>query len=264
MAAGHRQAAMSNLRTLLAAILLPLALLAACSSAAAAPLDGRTFLSTKVTQKGADRPLVPGTSIRLTFGKDGQLGVSAGCNLMGGTWRIDGGTLRVDGGAMTEMGCDQPRMQQDQWLARLLGGAAINVAGDTLTLDDGTIRLTLLDREVASPDKPIEGTRWLLDGIVAGDAVSSVPAGVTASIRFNGGQVEVRPGCNTGSGTAAVTADTLTFGPIMLTKMACEPGAMSVEQAVVAALAGTVGYTIEADTLTIDAGRAGLIFRAAQ
>jgi heat shock protein HslJ len=165
--------------------------------------------------------------------------------------------------SMTEMGCDEPRMQQDQWLGGVLREVAFTLDGDTLTLTDGTIRLTLVDKEVATPDQPLEGTTWVLDGIVAGDTVSSVPVGATASIRIAGGQLEVRPGCNSGGGTVEVTPDTLTFGPIGLTKMACEPGPMSVESAVVAVLAGTVDYSIDADALTVRAGNAGLVFRAA-
>lgn len=238
-------------------------ILAGCSAGTApsgppATVDGKTYVSTDV--KGAI--LVARTRIQLTF-KDGNLNAHGGCNSMGGTYAIVGDRLRTVQMFMTEMGCDEPRMQQDEWLARLLGGATIALAGDTLTLSDGTIILTLLDREVANPDKPIVGTRWVLDGILSGDTVSSVPAGVTASIRIADGRVEVEAGCNTGGGTVTLTAETLTFGPIGLTKMACEPGAMDVERAVIGVLAGPVVYTIEADVLTLDTGGAGLMFRAA-
>lgn len=235
----------------------------ACSSAGApspspASLDGRTFLSTDL--QGA--VLVPGTRIRLAFA-DSNLSANGGCNTMGAAYSIEGDRLTTTQMSTTEMGCDEPRMQQDAWLARLLGDVTFTLDGDTLTLTDGTIRLTLVDKQVATPDQPLEGTEWILDGIVSGDVVSSVPVGVTASIRIAGGRVEVKPGCNSGGGTIEVTADRLTFGPIALTKKACESGAMSVETAVIAVLSGAVGYTIDADVLTIDAGDAGLIFRAA-
>jgi heat shock protein HslJ len=240
----------------------------ACSSAVApgspspsapvATLDGKVYLSTDVN--GA--VLAPGTRIQLTF-RDGSLGANGGCNTMSGTYAIEAGRLKTSQLATTEMGCDEPRMQQDQWLGRLLGDAGISLAGDTLTLTDGTITVTLLDREVATPDKPIEGTRWVLDGIVSGDAVSSVPAGVTAALRIADSRVQVETGCNSGGGAVTVTAQTLTFGSIGLTKKACEPGAMAVERSVIGVLTGTVGYTIEADALTLDAGGQGLTFRAA-
>lgn len=249
--------------TLILSLTIATAMLAACSagaapSTAARTLDGKTYLSTAV--QGVT--LVPGTRIQLSF-KDGSLSASGGCNSMGGVYTIKDGRLSATQMAMTEMGCDPPRMQQDEWLARLLGGATITQAGDTLTLDDGTIHLTLLDREIASPDRPIEGTHWVLDGIVSGDTASSVPAGVTASIRIAGGRVDVESGCNTGTGTVEVKADALTFGAIGLTKKACDPGSMAVERALIGVLANTVGYSIDADALTITAGNAGLTFRAA-
>lgn len=244
-------------------LLATLALVAACSSAGSsgspASLDGHTYLSTEV--EGA--VLVPGTRIRLTF-LDGNMSANAGCNIMGGAYSIDGDRLVTTQLSMTEMGCDEPRARQDDWLARFLSGAVtITIEGDTLTLTDGTIRLSLLDEEVATPDLPLEGTHWVLDGIVSGDAVSSVPVGVTASIQVSAGRLDLKAGCNQGGGSVEVTPDHLTFGPIMLTKMACEAGPMSVETAVVSVLSGDVAYTIDADVLTLDAGDAGLIFRAA-
>ncbi len=249
-------------------------LLAACSVAAgpsaqssgapsaspsgALSVEGKTYLSTAV--KGA--VLVPGTRIRLSF-KDGTLSASGGCNSMGGTYTIAGGRLTTTQMMTTDMGCDQPRMQQDAWLATLLSGSTISLAGDTLTLDDGTIQLMLQDREVADPDRPIEGTNWILDGIRTGDAVSSVPAGVTASIRIADGQIAVNDGCNVGSGTVTVTSDSLTFGPLMMSKRPCQAGTAGVESAVNSVLTGTVHYSIEADVLTIDAGGSGLTYRAA-
>lgn len=238
-------------------------LLAACSAAGApspsgAALDGRTFLSTGI--QGAD--LVPDTQVRLSFA-DGNLNAQAGCNIMGGAYTIEGDRLRTTQLSMTEMGCDGPRQAQDEWLAAFLGNVTFTLDGDTLVLTNDTVRLTLTDKEIVTPDRVLEGTRWVLDGIVSGDAVSSVPVGVTASMAIAGGRLDVEAGCNTGGGPVDVTADTLTFGPIATTKMACEAGPASVESAVLGVLSGTVDYTIDADVLTLDAGNAGLTFRAA-
>lgn len=238
-------------------------LLAACSAAGApspsAPsLDGRTFLSTGIV--GAN--LVPNTQVRLAFA-DGHLNANAGCNHLGGIYTIDGDRIQTGQMSMTEMGCEEPLMRQDQWLAEFLSGVMYSLEGDDLILANGDVRLTLTDKEVVTPDLSLEGRTWILDGIVSGDAVSSVPVGVTASIKIEGGRVEVNAGCNMGGGPVEMTADTLTFGPIATTKMACEAGPSSVESAVLGVLAGPVTYTIDADRLTLDAGGAGLILRAA-
>ena len=237
--------------------------LTACSSAGGASgtpatIDGHTYLSTGIA--GAD--LVPGTQVRLAF-MDGSLSASAGCNIMGGTYSIDGDRLATTQLSMTEMGCDEQRARQDEWLAGFLSSTVtLALDGATLTLTDGTVTLTLLDEEVATPDQPLEGTLWVLDGITAGDTVSSVPAGVTASIRIAASRVELQAGCNQGGGTVEVTPDALTFGPMMLTKMACEAGPMDVENAMTTVLSGPVAYSIDAGRLTINTGEAGLMFRA--
>jgi len=223
-----------------------------------ATIDGRTFLSTAI----AGRALVPGSQVRLSF-EDGRIGANAGCNSMSGPYAVDGGRLDVGSLATTEMGCDEALMDQDTWLAWFLDGALITLAGDELTLAKDGITLTLLDREVADPDRPLAGTRWVVDGLVSGDAVSSVPAGVVATLVFSEGRVAVEAGCNTGGGTAEIGETTLTFGPIGLTKMACGPDAMAVEQAVTSVLAGTVDHAIEADSLTLSGAGTGLMLRAA-
>ena len=53
------------------------------SATPALTLDGRTFLSTAVTENGVARALVGGTRIRLQF-LDGRLAATAGCNTMAG------------------------------------------------------------------------------------------------------------------------------------------------------------------------------------
>ncbi len=246
--------------------LLSLALLTtvvcACSfgpGASPAPsLDGRTYLSTDIQGVA----LVPGSRIQLTFAS-GDVNANGGCNSISGAYTIAGDRFSVTRMASTAMGCEAPLMQQDQWLVKLLEDARIALADDTLTLDNGQVRLTLLDRDIASPDKPLVGTQWVLDSILDGDTVSSIPVGVTSSMRIVDGQLELDSGCNLGGGPVSVTADTLAFGPLMLTKRGCQAGPASVEQAVTSALAGTVTYTIDADLLTIDAGGPGLVFRAA-
>lgn len=107
--------------TTLARLLVLALTVACCSGAGAAPaLDGREFLSTSIVDNGAQRSLVPGTRVRVHFA-DGRISLSAGCNIMGGTYRIDGGQLVTDALAMTEMGCDQARHAQDDWLSTFIG-----------------------------------------------------------------------------------------------------------------------------------------------
>lgn len=222
---------------------------------APAGLDGRQFLSTRVTIGGAPFDLIANTRIRLTFGPDGNLGANAGCNIMGGNYVLDGNRIVWTGGGMTEMGCDPPRHAQDDWLAEFLGsGFTFVLNGNELTLTSGDTVITLLDREEAEPDQPLGGPTWILTSLIVGaDAVSSVPAGVSASMTFNAdGGVDIQFGCNSGGGRYAVDGDSITFTDLIQTEMACAGAAGQVESAVIAVLTSdAITFTVEAGSLTL-------------
>lgn len=226
-------------------------------------IDGREFVSTDVT----GHQLVADSEIRLTFDGD-NLGASGGCNQLGGTWSIDDDVLVVPPDMiMTEMACEPAAlMDQDSWLSAFLTSRPIvAVDGDSLTLRGGDVTITLLDREVADPDRPLGGTPWTVEGLVSADAVSSVPVDVRApTLKFEAGQVTVDAGCNTGSGTYEATDQDITFGPVAITRMACDEASMEVEAHVLAVLDGTAAYDIEADVLTLTNGDTGLVLRATE
>ena len=222
-------------------------------------LDGRTFVSTAVD----GHELVAESEIRLSF-QDGSVSINAGCNTLVGGYTVEGDTLQVPTLAMTQMACDPALMDQDAWLSETFSGSpTLAAAGDELTVTaaDGST-ITFLDVVVAEPAQPLEGTRWVVDGLLANQGISTVPIGAEASITINDGTAAVEAGCNTGSATVDITDTTITFGPLALTRMACGPEQTELENAVVAVLAGEVAYTIESDTLelrtTTDAGEIGL------
>lgn len=238
--------------------------LAACSAAGSPQLTDRAFLSVAVTDGGAAKVLVAGTRIRLGF-EGANLSASAGCNIIGGPFRIDAGVLITDALAMTEMGCDAGRDAQDQWLAQLLGSRpTVRLAGNELTLESGSIVVRLMDRKVVEPDVAIAGPTWTVVSIIIGGSVSSVPAGGTATVVFNAdGTVDVNAGCNQGGGTWKPVAGGIEISPLGLTKMACEGAAGQLESAVLAVLgAGTISASIDSTTLTLQAGGNGLQLRA--
>jgi heat shock protein HslJ len=224
-------------------------------------LDGHEYVSTDVT--GDD--LVAGSEIRLTF-DGGNLGANAGCNQLGGTWSLEGDVLVVpENMVMTEMACAPALMEQDSWLAEFLSSRpTVDVADDTLTLSGGDVTITLVDREVADRDRPLEGTHWELDSLVSADAVSSVATERMPSLKFEHGEVMVETGCNSGSGSYELAQQEITFGPIATTRMACDEPTMEVEAHVLNVLQGTVSYAIEADVLTLSNGDLGLTYRAAE
>jgi heat shock protein HslJ len=248
----------------LALVVLGLLVAAGCSGVGAIPapqLDGRTFLSTGVTTNGAPYPLITSTRIRLAF-DDGRLVASAGCNTMGGQYRVQDGLLHVTDLATTDMGCDPERHAQDAWLAKVLGGRpAVRLNGNDLTLEQAGTVITMLDREIANPDLPLVGTRWTVDSIFAGDTVSTPPGKGTATLLFGpDGRVQVNTGCNTGGGPYTVDAarGTIAFGPIGITKKACVDETNELEAAVLMAIDGDATFSISGSALTLMDGSFGL------
>jgi heat shock protein HslJ len=232
----------------------------ACTAGVDPSLDGRRFLSTGATVNGVDRPLVPGTRITLGF-QAGHLSASAGCNTLGAAYSVESGRLRIGDAAQTEIGCDPDRQAQDEWLFGFLGsGVTVRLTGNDLVLEDGGTVIRLLDREIADPDLPLAGPTWTVVSIIDGDAVSSVPDGVVATLRFGAdGRVAISTGCNEGGGSVTVSGATLRFVDVALTKRACQGPAGEIEQAVLAVLGGEeVAFTIEARSLELRAGPRGL------
>jgi heat shock protein HslJ len=227
-------------------------------------LAGRHFISTGVTDGDDEFPLVPGTRIDLSF-VDG-LQAQAGCNQLFATYSLDGDRIVVGGVGGTEMGCEPPLMAQDQWLSAFLSsGPTYALDGNDLTLTSGDVVITLADREVAEPDQPLTNITWGLTSIITGDAVSSVPVGIVASLLFNDdGTVDVQFGCNSGGGSYVVDGDGITFSDLIQTRMACDGAAGQVEQAVAGVLsADDVTFVIDGSTLTLMAGQDGLQYSAA-
>lgn len=234
---------------LLVSVLLVLGL-AACGDgtdvAAGGSLTGRTFLSESVT----GHELVEGTQLRLQF-REGEVSATAGCNSLFGTLRVEGDRLFADDVGGTEMGCDPERHAQDAWITELLGsGPTYELDGDRLRLTAGEVVVTLLDREVADPDRPLEGTTWVLDGLVEGESVSSVPVDAETTLVFGDGRVAV-VSCNQGSAPVTVVGDELGIGALAMTRMACEDDRMYVESHVTAVLDGRITFAIEAARLTL-------------
>jgi heat shock protein HslJ len=220
-------------------------------------LDGTSFESTSATGKD----LVPGHTVALSF-EDGSMTVVAGCNNLGGSYTVDGDTLSLGADSRsTMMGCEQPLMDQDQWLATwLTAGVTMTTtdAGMSLTGDGVTIEFTKAD---AAASSALVGPVWTLETVSTAGTASSVPASVQApTLSFTADSVEVFAGCNTGGAAVTTTADTVTFEAMRLTRMACEDAANALEATVSTTLDGAVGYVIEGNQLTLTNGDTSLTF----
>lgn len=210
-------------------------------------LSGQTFLSSSVD----GHTLADDTQIQLSFERD-ALTASAGCNQLRASMSIDGGILVVGDMMQTEMGCEQDLMEQDTWLGSFLQARpTLSLDVDTLSMATADATVVLVDRRIADPDLALMGTTWVVDGLIDGDAVSSIPQNTEASILITDGTATVRTGCNTSRATVEIRDNTITFAPMPNTAMACEPDAMRLEAAVTSVLRGDVTYTVEAGRLTL-------------
>ncbi len=224
-------------------------------------LDARVFLSHSVE----GRTLVPGTRIRLTF-RDGRVGAQLGCNSLGAGYEIVNERLRLAPGGMstTDIGCDPPLHAQDEWFAEFLGSRPL-VALDRsrMTLSSTSTVLEFFDRRVADPDRPLIGTPWRVDTVFNGDVASSVPTTgeVTLLFRDDATLVVTAAGCTaaTVGYEVARSGESLQFGDFVVDDIGCpEPW----DAALRVLRKSLVGYSIEADRLTLDAGDLGLGARA--
>jgi heat shock protein HslJ len=183
---------------------------------------------------------------------------------MSGTFGLIGDVLHFQGGGMTEMGCDPPRHAQDDWLFGFLGAQpTVALDGNDLTLTAGGTVIHLVDSEIAEPNVELVGPLWTLESIITGDAVSSMPQGIVATIQLGAdGSVTIDTGCNSGGGRVTVDGQTLRFGDIATTKRGCAGAAGQVETLFLGVLGSDVSYAIDFETLTLMAGGQGLQFRA--
>jgi heat shock protein HslJ len=210
---------------------------------------GKVFRSTSVTEQGKPRALVEGTNVELRFTDDGRLLAGAGCNQMQGPVSLDDGKIAVPDLSMTAMGCPSPDLHtQDEWLSKLLR------ASPSWRMDGTNLVVTGSNAEIVlGPEAPatLEGGTWKLTSLVQADAVSSTPAGVEATIKFENGKLEAKTGCNDAFGSYKVQGSTITFVELGHTDKACEPDKMAVEKAVLETLKGQVTYKIDRNSLTL-------------
>jgi heat shock protein HslJ len=220
-----------------------------------ASLPGHTFIATEAV----GHKIVPGTMISLAFEGD-TLSLNAGCNSMGGGYRINGGQLRVANMSTTEIGCEPARALQDKWLGEFFTAGPEIVAGDkSITLKSGATVVKLTDKVIVRPDVPLAGTRWNVETVISGETASSTstPGWIEFS---NDGRFKASNGCGQIEGTATVHDTTIAFAGKWTILADC-PTASSVPH-FDKLTKGTVHAAINGDQLTLSGPGWGLGLRA--
>jgi len=145
--------------------------------------------------------------------------------------------------ASTEMACPEPRLPiESAWLTTLGIVTGWTVTGDQLHLLDGAGD----DLAVLSPlDAGSVAGTWTLTEIGNGEIIALIESDATITLGEDG-SLTGNTGCNTINGDHAVEGSSIRFGPVAMTKMACaDPAAAEAERALLAALEGAEGWSIE-------------------
>lgn len=255
-----------------------------------AALAGPTWtLTTIIDGAGPDGTAssVPGGVVAtVTFGSDGTLTFETGCNGGSASYVDDGGAITLTDFAVTVAGCTDAPGETETAVLAVLGDvgqpftAVVDGRGLTLTSADGTKGLGFTSDAApdqapggdAAPSTPttgvptigLAGPTWALTTIDG----TPVPDGIIATLAFTpDGAVDVVDGCNSGGGPYTEAGDTITFGPIAMTRRGCRGDENTVARAVSALTEpeGTTATWAVADdglTLTSADGTRTLLFTA--
>ena len=107
------------------------------------------------------------------------------------------------------------------------------------------------ESDEASPAsaESLDGTSWSITSLETPDGTEEAPDDATLS--FEAETVSVATGCNSGSGSATIEGDTITFGQLGVTLIGCPPDLQGWEDALLAFLQGEVTFEVSGDELTL-------------
>jgi heat shock protein HslJ len=234
-------------------------------------LAGRTFLLEHAEVGGQPKELAGGKPISLAFEQD-RLSAQPGCNGASGNYTLEDGRIVLDGPlAQTMMMCaDEALVQQDEWFASVLEAKPlVALDGDAITLTTDDTVLQGRDKEVASPDLPLEGTEWRIESRIEGSgpdaAVSSELWMEASKLRFEpGGRLQGSTACGGVLGTWTLDGDAVTIAlePHGPCQSPDDPG--KGEEQTFSLLAGEdLTLSVDADQATLThADGSGVVLRA--
>lgn len=206
---------------------------------------------------GEPIPILGSHPITLSIDENGIGGVAA-CNHYGG---VPGG----DGYAITEMACmPQEVMESETAYMNALALVEKSVVEDgLLVVGHGEPEVELqYERIEPVPAADLLGTVWVLDGLIQGEAVSSVSGEQATLELFSDGSFIGSTGCRDISGSYVVVGGAVQFTDFRA-EGDCPADLAEQDSRVISALEGGFRVEIEGDRMTTwVAGDEGLIYRA--
>ncbi|CAM5498974.1 hypothetical protein SAVIM338S_03582 [Streptomyces avidinii] len=202
-------------------------------------------------------------------GHAGQATGNYGCNGFTAALAFDtSSTVTVTPGSSTEMACED--MAFETAFGKLFRGRLTIERGsaEEVTLKAPGGNAIALTSKPRTPDAPLVATAWTVNSLVDGAGAASVPAGAEGAARFTvgaDGSASGSLGCNRFNAPATVEGDSLIFGPLTTTRMACEGPAGDLERTLTELFgSGPLRWKVNGDALdlTADTGK-GLTATAA-
>jgi len=260
---------LADMRTPLVLLVAVLLLSAACGNGAGSPSPTASpepvdatgaWQLTDGTSAGQPLPMVDDARITLIV-EGSSVGGQSACNQYMGELTVIDGAVRVGGLGGTDMGCDPAVMESEMVYLQALGSVTgARMDGDVLVLLGPGVELRY-ERLEPPPTAELIGTRWLLDGLVQGDAVAST-IGDPATLVLNAdGSFEGTTGCRTLTGRYAVVGDEIEFVE-MTADGECAGGPADQDAHVVEVLGDGFRAHIDGEQMTIVSdGGLGLVYR---
>lgn len=107
---------------------------------------------------------------------------------------------------------------------------------------------TMLGVAACSGSQSIENTTWVLESLTGTDVVADNPG----TLLFADGAMAGSTGCNQIGGTYSTDGDSISFGPIRSTMVACpDPGLSAQESAMMKALEATTTYSATEEAMEL-------------
>ena len=89
---------------------------------------------------------IEGDTVYLSFLNGNTIDFSANCNSFEGPFEIQDGRLEIEELTRTDMGCDEERMAQDQWLLEFFSSSPLfSEVGEQLVLRNSDISLVFME-----------------------------------------------------------------------------------------------------------------------
>ena len=210
---------------------------------------------------GVALPKIDGVEITMGIEDDTIRGVGA-CNIYSGDVVVDGSGFSIDSVAVTEMGC-QPFevMELEQvFLAALTAVDTASREGEDLVLTGPEVSLSFA-LVPPIPDAALVGTRWQLDSVISGDAVSST-LGEPAVLELTAdGGISGSTGCRLFSGSYELSGSSVEVTDLMVDSRPCGLDTAGQDGQVLAVVEEGFTYEIDGNRLTLTAsGDRGLSY----